>query len=140
MEINSLRWSGNLLQRDHSRNNKIDKPQQQESRQSQVSFQVPEAEASSIDFSVITPRQLRELAWQNYNAGNIDQETYIALAEELPSHAIDAQGRLIDLSAVTEETGFNFQDYYRDQLEIATSLGDAGRADVLRSVIAFLAL
>lgn len=138
MEISSLRWSTHFLQRDNSRHGKIEKSSQQESRHGQIVFQVPETADSPIDFSAITPRDLRELAWQNYQAGKIDQETYATLSEELPSHAIDAQGQLIDLSQVTDGTGFDFHDYYRNQLEIAMSLGDTRRADVLRSVMAFL--
>jgi hypothetical protein len=78
------------------------------------------------------------LALENYQAGKIDQDTYITLSEELPTHAVDAQGQLVDLSQVTDETGFDFHDFYRNQLEIALSLGDAHRADILRSVVAFL--
>ena len=140
VEISSLRWSANFLQRENSRNGKIEKPSQQESQQGQITFQLPETDESSINFSAITPRDLRELAWRNYQAGNIDRETYVTLSEELPMHAVDAQGQLIDLSDVTDETGFNFRDYYQNQLEIATSLGDAHRADVLRSVMDFLAV
>lgn len=138
MEINSLRWSTNFLQREQSRNNKIEKPSQQENRQDQYIFQVPETDESPINFSEMTPRDLRELAWQNYQAGNIDQDTYVTLSEELPTHAIDAQGQLMDLTSVTDETGFNFHDYYRNQLDIAVSLGDMERASVLRSVMAFI--
>ncbi|MGK6313292.1 hypothetical protein [Neorhizobium sp. DT-125] len=139
MEITSLRWSANLLQRDNSRNNnKIEKPSLQEDRHGQITFQVPETDGSPVDFSAITPRDLRALALENYQAGKIDQETYITLSEELPNHAIDAQGQLIDLSQITDETGFDFHDYYRNQLDIAMSLGDARRTDVLRSVMAFL--
>jgi len=139
MEIISLRWSTQFLQRENSRNNnKIEKTSQQENGHGQITFQVPEADESPINFSAITPRDLRALALQNYQAGRIDQETYITLSEELPNHAVDAQGQVIDLSQVTDETGFDFHDYYRNQLEIAMSLGDAPRADILRSVMAFL--
>ncbi|WP_117194982.1 hypothetical protein [Rhizobium terrae] len=138
MEISSLRWSTNLLQRENSRNSKIEKHPQQDARHGQFTFQVPETEESSVNFSAITPRDLRAIALENYQAGKIDQETYITLSEELPTHAVDAQGQLIDLSQVTDETGFNFHDYYRNQLEIAMSLGDTSRADVLRSVMTFL--
>jgi hypothetical protein len=138
MEISSLRWSTHFLQRENSRNAKIEKPSQQESRHGQITFQVPEAGDLPINFSAITPRDLRALALENYQAGKIDQDTYITLSEELPTHAVDAQGQLVDLSQVTDETGFDFHDFYRNQLEIAIALGDPRRADVLRSVMAFL--
>jgi hypothetical protein len=137
MEISSLRWSTNFLQREHSRN-KVEKASPQETRSGQIAFQVPDTEESPVNFSAITPRDLRAIALENYQAGLIDQDTYSTLSEELPTHAVDAQGQVIDLSQVTDETGFNFHDFYRNQLEIAESLGDANRASVLRSVIAFL--
>jgi hypothetical protein len=104
MEISSLRWSTNFLQRENSRNAKIEKPSQQESRHGQIIFQVPEAGDLPINFSAITPRDLRALALENYQAGKIDQDTYITLSEELPTHAVDAQGQVVDLSQVTDET------------------------------------
>ncbi len=137
MEISSLRWSTNFLQREHSRN-KVEKASPQETRSGQIAFQVPDTDESSVNFSAITPRDLRAIALENYQAGRIDQDTYTTLSEELPTHAVDAQGQVIDLSEVTDETGFNFHDYYRNQLEIAMSLGDSDRAGVLRSVLAFL--
>lgn len=139
MEINSLRWPTNLLQRDNSRQAKIEKPlQQAESRQSKIVFHVPEVDERQTDFSSISPRELRALAWQNYQAGRIDQETFLTLSEELPMHAIDAHGQVLDLSGITDDTGFDFRNYYRDQLQIAMSLGDAPRAEVLKSVLAFI--
>jgi hypothetical protein len=137
VEISSLRWSTNFLQREHSRN-KVEKASPQETRSGQIAFQVPDTDESSVNFSAITPRDLRAIALENYQAGRIDQDTYTTLSEELPTHAVDAQGQVIDLSEVTDETGFNFHDYYRNQLEIAMSLGDTDRAGVLRSVLAFL--
>jgi len=137
VEISSLRWSTNFLQRDHSRN-KLEKAPTQETRSGQITFQVPDTDESPVNFSAITPRDLRAIALENYQAGRIDQDTYVTLSEDLPTHAVDAQGQVIDLSEVTDETGFDFHDYYRNQLEIAMSLGNASRASVLRSVIAFL--
>ncbi|MBW6423952.1 hypothetical protein KX729_21040 [Rhizobium sp. XQZ8] len=137
MEISSLRWSTNFLQREHSRN-KVEKASPQETRPGQIAFQIPDTDESPINFSAITPKDLRAIALENYQAGRIDQDTYATLSEELPTHAVDAQGQVVDLSEVTDETGFNFHDYYRNQLEIAMSLGDADRAGVLRSVMAFL--
>lgn len=137
MEINSLRWSTQFLQKDNSRSSKTEKSFLEEGRQDQSIFQVPDVDESP-NFSAITPRDLRTLALENYQAGRIDESTYMTLSEELPTHAVDAQGQVIDLTDVTDETGFNFHEYYRDQLEIAQSLGDTNRAEVLRSVMAFL--
>ena len=139
MEINSFRWPANFLQRENSRQAKFDRPlHQEESRQSQIAFQVPEVDEERTDFSAISPRDLRALAWQKYQAGEIDQDTLAVLSEELPMHAIDAQGEVLDLSTITDDTGFDFRNYYRNQLQIAISLGDAPRADSVRSALAFI--
>jgi hypothetical protein len=138
MEITSLRWSGNLFHRDTSRTAKFDKAPHDAQREDQATFHVPDEGSPGANFSSITPRDLRELALSSYHAGSIDQETYMTLAEHLPSHSVDAQGQVIDLSDITDETGFDFHDYYRNQLDLALSLGDGGRADTLKSVMAFL--
>jgi hypothetical protein len=138
MEINSLRWSGNLFNRDTSRTTRFDKSVHQAPIEDQTTFHVPDDGSPATNFASITPRDLRELALSSYHAGNIDQDTYMTLVEELPRHAVDTQGQIIDLSDVTDDTGFDFQTYYRDQLSIALSLGDDYRAGVLKSVMAFI--
>ena len=99
---------------------------------------VDHLERANSEYTRITPRQLREIANASLEAGVIDQSTHRELVTELPMEAIDHQGRLLDLSAVGDETPFDFQDYYRGQLMIAETLGDSQSADVLRSVVAFL--
>jgi hypothetical protein len=112
VEISSLRWSTNFLQRDHSRN-KVEKASPQETRSGQPAFQISDTEQPPVNFLAITPKDLRVIALENYKAGQIDQETFITLSQELPSHAVDSQGRVIDLSEITDETDFDFHDYYR---------------------------
>jgi hypothetical protein len=53
-------------------------------------------------------------------------------------HAIDPLGNVIDLSNVTDGTSFNFLDYYRNQLQIAMSIGDPNEVQTLNSVVGFL--
>lgn len=138
MEINSLRWSGSFLHQDNTRQVKVDRPTQQKFMQDQVIFEVPDISGPSVNFSQITPRDLRQVALENYQAGNIDQDTYFTLSEDLPSHAVDPLGQVLDLSDVTDETGFDFKEYYSNQLEVASNLGDERRASILQSVLAFM--
>lgn len=137
MEINSLRWSSNLFSRDGSRTGKGEKMPLQAPREDQI-FHVPDDQVPVSNFSSITPRDLRQLAFTGYQSGSIDQETYMALMEELPSHSVDARGDLVDLSDITDATDFDFHGYYRSQLDVALSLGNDHRAAVLTSVLAFL--
>lgn len=137
MEINSLRWSSNLFNRDGSRTGKGEKPPFQSPRDDQT-FHVPDDQRPTNNFSSITPRDLRQLASTGYQSGSIDQETYMALMEDLPSHSVNVSGDLIDLSDITDATDFDFHGYYRSQLDVALSLGNDDRAAVLKSVIAFL--
>jgi hypothetical protein len=138
MEINSLRWSGSFLHRENTRHVKVDRPTQQQFAPDQVVFEVPAISGPYINFSQITPRDLRQIALENYHKGNIDQDTYFTLAEELPTHAVDPTGQVLDLSDVTDVTGFNFQEYYSNQLQVASTIGDEQRASVLQSVLAFM--
>jgi hypothetical protein len=51
---------------------------------------------------------------------------------------IDPSGNILDLSDVTDGTSFNFRDYYKDQLQIAMSIGDPETVKTLKSVVSFL--
>ncbi len=97
---------------------------------------LPEDGGSGMD--AMTPRQLRELAFESYQNGVISGETYALLSDELPMQTIDPEGGLVDLSAITDDTPFDFKDFYQSQLTIAKTLGDDGRALALQSVIDFL--
>lgn|GEM_PF-4079641 len=86
----------------------------------------------------LTHRELREIAQSSFESGLIDLETYQQLASELPMEAVDAQGRLLDLSSITDDTPFDFAGYYRDQMLIARTLGDEDAFNVLKSAVDFL--
>lgn len=88
---------------------------------------MPAVDEKALDYSAIAPRLLREVALQHYVAGDIDQNTYIALAQELPMQISDTAGNVLDLSSVTDDTEFDFAAYYTDQRELAISLGDDER-------------
>lgn len=139
MEIYSVRSSQNFLYKNNSKNPKTPEIEIEKSIQNTVSFQVSDAKDDvDINFSAISPRELREIARANFDSGKIDLDTFATLSDGLPMHAIDARGNVIDLSSVTDSTSFDFQQYYENQLQIAISLGDAKAADVLKSVMTFL--
>ncbi len=138
MEIYSLRSIGNFLYKNEN------KGQRDQASYSQTSSIVGNDGAAEkfeevvTGYGAITPRQLRERALHGFESGMIDQDTYRQLSAELPMQAIDQQGRIIDLSAVTDDTPFNFRDFYQDQLEIALNVGDHENVGVLRAAVNFL--
>lgn len=138
MEIYSLRSTGTYFHKDTEKNAKTAAIQPVDPITRRRDLFVDHLERISSEYSRVTPRQLREIAHEGLAAGIIAQSTYRQLVTELPMEAIDHQGRLLDLSAVTDETPFDFPDYYRSQLAIAETLGDRENAEVLRSVVAFL--
>lgn len=138
MEIYSLRYTGSFLQK-HSGKNQKDQTLPDETtankRPERFSEHLDQTEAESAP---LTPRELREMAQTGFETGLIDVETYRQLASELPMQTIDQQGRVLDLSDVTDDTPFDFADYYRNQLAIAQSLGDEASYGVLSAAVAFL--
>lgn len=78
------------------------------------------------------------IARNSFDQGKIDYDTFSALYEGLPMQAINANGQIIDLSEITDTTPFNFHDYYQTQLTIASTIGDARTAQILRSVVYFM--
>ncbi len=138
VEITSYNWSGSLLQQEQGFNTRQDKQQFIPRPETQRVFERPSAAARDIDFSAISPRLLRELALQRYISGTIEQDVYIALAQELPIEAVDSAGRVLDLSGVTDDTEFDFQNYFRHQHELAQVLGDEDKALTFSSVLDFI--
>ncbi|KQZ49330.1 hypothetical protein ASD54_15445 [Rhizobium sp. Root149] len=138
VEITSLHWSSGLFHRDQTRDARAEKPQFSVPSEATPAFEVPAVDEKALDYSAIAPRLLREVALQHYVAGDIDQNTYIALAQELPMQISDTAGNVLDLSSVTDDTEFDFAAYYTDQRELAISLGDDEKAATLTSVLKFL--
>jgi len=142
MEIFSMRSSQSLLFKNSDNNAKSSKTSDIEfdtGTPAQTGFRLDdEKPADSPDFTSVSPGELRSYARQSYDSGVLDQETYAAISEPLPMHAIDAQGNLLDLTGVTDGTAFNFRDYYNNQLQIAKSLGDSSGARTLQSIVDFI--
>lgn len=141
MEITSLRFSPNLSFRKCSDNSQFnnDLNQSFEAAASVATpFRVEEPAAARPDFSAISASDLRSHARQSFDNGTLDQDTYAAISEPLPMRTIDPSGNIIDLSDITDGTSFNFRDYYKDQLQIAMSIGNPGTVQTLKSVVSFL--
>ncbi|OCJ03208.1 hypothetical protein A6U87_18715 [Rhizobium sp. AC44/96] len=141
MEIQSLRSSPNFLFRRNSDNAKYSKDFNETldpAASAMAAFHVEDPATGDLDFSAVSASDLRSYARQSYDSGTIDQDTYAALSEPLPMRTIDPSGNVLDLSDVTDSTSFNFRDYYKDQLQIAMSIGDPETVKTLKSVVSFL--
>ncbi len=138
MEITSVNWAGSLLQQDLTRTPKIERPGFELPSEVRATFEVPETRSAQVDFRAISPRDLRDIALQSFNNGMIDLDTYRVLAQELPMHSVDATGRVIDLSSISDNNPFDFQSFYHDQLQMALAVGDEGRAAGLTSALNFI--
>jgi hypothetical protein len=144
MEIFSVRSSQSLLFKNNPNNNAkssktADITIEPKPTIAQGSFQIEDSDnRQALDFTAVSPGELRSYARQGYDNGLIDQNTFAAISEPLPMHAIDPLGNVIDLSNVTDGTSFNFLDYYRNQLQIAMSIGDPSEVQTLNSVVGFL--
>jgi hypothetical protein len=141
MEIFSVRSSQSLLFKNSPNNAKSSKTSDISIKTEptpSAAFQIDGNTATGLDFTAISPSELRSYARQSYDTGTIDQDTFAAISEPLPMRAIDPVGNVIDLSDVTDGTSFNFRDYYKDQLQIAMSIGDPQSVDTLKSIVSFL--
>ncbi|KQV20476.1 hypothetical protein ASC97_10765 [Rhizobium sp. Root1203] len=141
MEIISMRSSPNFLFRNNSNNQKSCNKLEdhfEPAKRVLTAFQVNAISTEEPDFSAISPSELRNYARQSYDTGAIDQDTFAAISEPLPMRTIDPAGDILDLSGVTDGTSFNFRDYYKDQLQVAMSIGDPETVETLKSVVSFL--
>ncbi|NEJ85205.1 hypothetical protein GR223_04470 [Rhizobium leguminosarum] len=143
MEIFSVRSSQSLLFKNNPNNAKSSKTSDIEIETrapAAASFQIEDevGEGEGPDFTAVSPGELRNYARQSFDSGLIDQNTYAAISEPLPMHAIDPLGNIVDLSSVTDGTSFNFLDYYKNQLQVAMSIGDADEVQTLKSIVNFL--
>jgi hypothetical protein len=136
-----MRSSPNFLFRSSSNNQKsYNKPEDhfEPAKRVLTVFQVNDVSTDEPDFSAISPSELRNYARQSYNTGAIDQDTFAAISEPLPMRTIDPAGDILDLSGVSDGTSFNFRDYYKDQLQVAMSIGDPETVETLKSIVSFL--
>lgn len=119
MEIYSLRASNNFLFRDNSRNARpVDSTDFGKAAQSDTATGFEET-INRIDFTRVSPRELREIAREYYDAGKISHETWLELSSELPAQTLNANGDVIDITDVTDDTDFDFQTYFSHKVEIA---------------------
>ncbi|KPF45025.1 hypothetical protein IP76_09230 [Rhizobium sp. AAP43] len=88
-------------------------------------------------FASMTPRRLREIAAESYQRDEIDEQTYRELATELPLQAVDRNGNVTDLSNLTDDTNFDYAEYFRTQQSLAEMIGDMDMADSYTKVLDF---
>ncbi len=93
-------------------------------------------EALSV-FASITPRQLREIASESFQREEIDADTFRELSTELPLQVVDRNGNVTDLSTLTDDSQFDYAEYYRTQQSLAEMIGDMDMADSYSKVLDF---
>jgi hypothetical protein len=92
-----------------------------------------------IDFTRVSPRQLREIAQEYYDTGKISHDTWLELSSELPAQTLNANGEVIDIADVTDDTDFDFVTYFSDRIEIARSIGTTDEVEKMQDVLSFFA-
>ncbi|MFK3778919.1 hypothetical protein [Agrobacterium sp. NPDC089420] len=140
MEIYSLRTSNNFLFRDNPRNARSLESSDFSRTAKPDAAAGFEESVKRIDFSRISPRELREIAQEYYDAGKISQDIWFELSSELPAQTLNANGEIIDIADVTDDTDFDFLAYFSDRAEIARSIGTADEAEKMQDVLSFFAL
>jgi hypothetical protein len=138
MEIYSIRSSPNPQFRNNNKSNSKPEDPAQLTRKTESVFEPAEADPGKPDFSSISAEEVRAIARNSFDLGQIDYDTFSAMYEGLPMQTIDANGAIIDLSDVADTTPFNFLDYFQTRLTVASTIGDARTAQILRSVVYFM--
>jgi hypothetical protein len=139
MEIYSLRSSNNFLFRDNSRNTKsVGSLDFGKAAPSDAATGFEET-VERIDFTRVSPRQLREIAHEYYNTGKISHDTWLELSSELPAQTLNANGEVIDIADVTDDTDFDFVTYFSDRIEIARSIGTTDDVEKMQDILSFFA-
>lgn len=95
-------------------------------------------EALSV-FASMSPRRLREIASESFQRDEIDADTYRELSTELPLQTVDRNGNILDLSTLTDDSDFDYAEYYRTQQSLAEMIGDMDMADSYSKVLDFFA-
>ncbi len=93
-------------------------------------------EALSV-FASMTPRRLREIASESFQREEIDADTYRELSTELPLQIVDRNGNIMDLSTLTDDSQFDYAEYYRTQQSLAEMIGDMDMAGSYAKVLDF---
>lgn len=140
MEIYSLRASNNFLFRDNSRNARsVGSADFGKTDKSDAGAGFEET-VKRIDFTHISPRELREIAREYYDSGKISQNILVELSSELPAQTLTANGDVIDITDVTDDTDFDFIAYFSNRAEIARSIGTADELEKMQDILSFFAL
>ena len=95
--------------------------------------------AGSLFKITATPRRLREIASESFHREEIDADTYRELSTELPLQTVDRNGNILDLSTLTDDSDFDYAEYYRTQQSLAEMIGDMDMADSYAKVLDFFA-
>lgn len=106
-------------------------PKVETSRESEV-FE----EALSV-FASMTPRRLREIASESFQRDEIDADTYRELSTELPLQSVDRNGNIMDLSNLTDDSHFDYAEYYRTQQSLAEMIGDMDMSESYSKILDF---
>ena len=93
-------------------------------------------EALSV-FASMTPRRMREIASESFQRDEIDENTYRELSTELPLQMVDRNGNVTDLSTLTDDSQFDYAEYYRTQQSLAEMIGDMDMAESYSKVLDF---
>lgn len=93
-------------------------------------------EALSV-FASMTPRRLREIASESFQREEIDADTYRELSTELPLQIVDRNGNILDLSTLTDDSHFDYAEYYRTQQSLAEMIGDMNMSESYSKVLDF---
>ncbi len=93
-------------------------------------------EALSV-FASMTPRRLREIASESFQREEIDADTYRELSTELPLQIVDRNGNIMDLSTLTDDSQFDYSEYYRTQQSLAEMIGDMDMSESYSKILDF---
>jgi hypothetical protein len=93
-------------------------------------------EALSV-FASMTPRRLREIASESFQREEIDADTYRELSTELPLQIVDRNGNIMDLSTLTDDSQFDYAEYYRTQQSLAEMIGDMDMSESYSKILDF---
>ncbi|NSL20443.1 hypothetical protein [Agrobacterium tumefaciens] len=139
MEIYSLRSANSFLFRDNPKNSRpVGSPDFGKAAPSDAATGFEET-IDRIDFTSVSPRQLREIAQAYYDTGKISHDTWLELSSELPAQTLNANGEVIDIADVTDDTDFDFVTYFSDRIEIARSIGTTDEVKKMQDVLSFFA-
>ncbi|NWJ23301.1 hypothetical protein [Rhizobium sp. RM] len=139
MEIYSLRSASSFFFREDSRNTRaVATPDFEQTTHNETTATFEDS-VKRVDFTSLSPREVREFAQGCYDTGKISHDTWGELSSDLPMQTLNANGEVVDTSNVTDDTQFDFVGYFSDRLEIARSIGTVEETDKIENVLSFFA-